>query len=416
MDDIAQGDVSGLNDINLNVSTVGANVASFNYKVVGDSNDCAVSSGYTNSVDMNPVALSVAAMSDGEVHICAVPVLTNGYIRPLSLANIFSYERDTECGNVNGDGQTKPYEIRTEEDLAAINNAAKCLQASYKLMNDISLTSLNWTPIGQRTVEFKGTFDGQSKLISDLLIDNDTLKDVGLFGVTSGATIENLRVEGPLVHGLEQVGGLVGYANGGTVIRNCEVHVHVRTPPHKYNAGGLVGWLHNSSEISDSSSKGSVAGGHKIGGLIGRADNVSIYSSSSSAQVFSITDNLGSGGIGGLIGFLIGGTIEKSFSTGNVSSPAKSAGGFIGGIEKGNIRKSFSTGNVSAGSIVGGFAGYLVERDGSGQALIEDCYSIGNVTGGGDDYKNGGFIGALEGGKVKNSYSYSYFLNPIDKA
>ena len=132
--------------------------------------------------------------------------------------------------------------------------------------------------------------------------------------------------------------------------------------------------------------------------------------------MFSITDNLGSGGIGGLIGFLIGGTIEKSFSTGNVSSPAKSAGGFIGGIEKGNIRKSFSTGNVSARSIVGGFAGYLVERDGSGQALIEDCYSIGNVTGGGGDYKNGGFIGALEGGKVKNSYSYSYFLNPIDKS
>ena len=81
VDGIAQGDVSGLNDINLNVSTVGANVASFNYKVVGDSNNCAVSSGYTNSVDMNPVALSVAAMSDGEVHICAVPVLTNGYIR-----------------------------------------------------------------------------------------------------------------------------------------------------------------------------------------------------------------------------------------------------------------------------------------------------------------------------------------------
>ena len=181
MDGIAQGDVSGLNDINLSVSTAGANVSSFKYKAVENPNDCAASSGYTNSVDMNPVALSVAAMSDGEVHICAVPVLTNGYIRPLSLANIFSYQRDTECGNVNGDGQTKPYEIRTEEDLAAINNAAKCLQASYKLMNDISLTSLNWTPIGQRNNEFKGTFDGQSFLISDLLIDDDTLKDARSF-------------------------------------------------------------------------------------------------------------------------------------------------------------------------------------------------------------------------------------------
>ena len=86
-------------------------------------------------------------------------------------------------------------------------------------------------------------------------------------------------------------------------------------------------------------------------------------------------------GIGGLIGFLTGGTIEKSFSTGNVSSPAKSAGGFIGGIEKGNIKKIVFYWKCESSSIVGGFAGYLVERDGSGLAsFIEDCYSIGNVT------------------------------------
>ena len=65
--------------------------------------------------------------------------------------------------------------------------------------------------------------------------------------------------------------------------------------------------------------------------------------------------------------------------------------------------------------ILGGFAGFLKDNTPSGQTYIEDCYSItiatdGNaITTDGHDLKNGGFIGALEGGKVKNSYSYSYF-------
>ena len=106
--------------------------------------------------------------------------------------------------------------------------------------------------------------------------------------------------------------------------------------------------------------------------------------------------------MGGLIGNDDMGIIEKSFATGNVYTPATSAGGFIGGASKTTIKKSFSTGNVKAEDIAGGFAGFLKDNTPSGQTYIEDCYSIGNaIATDGHDLKNGGFIGALEGGNVK---------------
>ena len=97
-------------------------------------------------------------------------------------------------------------------------------------MNDISLTSPNWTPIGQDLVEFQGEFDGQGFFISDLSINKPSVENVGFFGKTIGATIENLRVEGPLVYGFKRVGGLVGLAYGGTKIRNCETNIRIETP------------------------------------------------------------------------------------------------------------------------------------------------------------------------------------------
>ena len=66
---------------------------------------------------------------------------------------------------------------------------------------------------------------------------------------------------------------------------------------------------------------------------------------------------------------------------------------------------------------MGGFVGFLKDNTPSGQTYIEDCYSIGNaIATDGHELKNGGFIGAFRGWKGKNSYSYSYFLNEIDKS
>ena len=218
-------------------------------------------------------------------------------------------------------------------------------------------------------MNFKGEFDGQGFLISDLSINKPSVENVGFFGKTIGATIENLRVEGPLVYGFKRVGGLVGLAYGGTKIRNCETNIRIETPEAGEVAGGLVGWLWDNSEISNSSSNGSVTGGKQLGGLAGRTHTSLVSSSSSRAHVFS--KRVAGGMVGGLIGNDDFGIIEKSFATGNVYTPATSAGGFIGAASKTTIKKSFSTGNVKAKDIVGGFAGYLVERQ---YSLWSDLY------------------------------------------
>lgn len=77
-----------------------------------------------------------------------------------------------------------------------------------------SLSAGNITPIGTNTAVFSGTFDGNGNTIA--LSINVAGSYVGLFGYTSGATIQNLTISGS-VKGSKYVGGVVGYALNTTI-------------------------------------------------------------------------------------------------------------------------------------------------------------------------------------------------------
>ena len=157
---------------------------------------------------------------------------------------------------VNGE-----YQIYTADDLkefAAIVNGTDDTpadnDANAKLMNDIDLNPDmkidedgkvtngkeldQWTPIGNSSQQYRGTFDGDGHTISGLYINSSSDNYQGLFGyVDTGGTVKDLSVSGSVsVSGGEYVGGVVGY-NSGTV-ENC------------YNTGnisggiigGVVGW------------------------------------------------------------------------------------------------------------------------------------------------------------------------------
>ena len=88
--------------------------------------------------------------------------------------------------------------ISTPAELAAIKND---LSGSYYLTADIDMSGVKWTPIGfYAYAPFKGQFDGNGHTISNLTVSNSTAGQnaafvgVGLFGVCSGAMIENLYV------------------------------------------------------------------------------------------------------------------------------------------------------------------------------------------------------------------------------
>ena len=115
-----------------------------------------------------------------------------------------------------GDGSVNsPYEISNAEELywfAALVNGelgGETPNASAKLTADISVNShvldydgtlnnngsgfITWTPIGNGSNLYTGTFDGQGHTISGLYFNISECHIVGLFGANKG-TIKNVGV------------------------------------------------------------------------------------------------------------------------------------------------------------------------------------------------------------------------------
>lgn len=97
--------------------------------------------------------------------------------------------------------------------------------------------------------------------------------------------------------------------------------------------------------------------------------------------------------VGGLVGWNDGGTINNSYSTGDVSCSATSwyVGGLVGWND-GTINNSYSTASANGGYYVGGLVGL-------NGGPVSNSYSTGSVTG--DPRMAGGFVGA---GDCNNCY------------
>ena len=96
--------------------------------------------------------------------------------------------------SLTGDGtSTAPFLITSVDQLETIRNQvnngnATYAKAYYKLMERLDLSAAgNWAPIGNDSNPFKGTFDGNGKVIQGVKIV-DSLDDpiqtthIGLFG------------------------------------------------------------------------------------------------------------------------------------------------------------------------------------------------------------------------------------------
>ena len=139
----------------------------------------------------------------------------------------------------DGTTQTEPsavdgvYQIGTPEELAwfaAQVNAGTGAAYDAVLMADIDLNGQEWTPIGNSSKKYSGTFDGAGHSIKGMSITSNSLSDCGLFGYTDSATIKDLTVEGSIVisGGTAKLnaGGLVGEAKDGYIL-NCTNKVSI---------------------------------------------------------------------------------------------------------------------------------------------------------------------------------------------
>jgi len=304
------------------------------------------------------------------------------------------------------------------------------LSSFFELANSFSAAAtttwnsgLGFDPVGDGGNGFTGTFDGNGYTITGLTINRPGESNVGLFGYTNGATIQNVGLVGGSVAGDTCVGGLVGYAYYNSIIDNSYSTGDV--VGMGTFSGGLVGYAKQGSSISNSYATGDISGGNCVGGLVGQMDYDSAIDNSyatgnvSGAQYVgglsglnahnSTIDNSyatgtvsGNDQVGGLVGWnYYYSTIDNSYATGNVTATGINCSGGLVGYNYTNsiISNSYATGSVSGENYVGGLVGS--NDDGS---TIVDSYATGLVTGAGN--RVGGLSGANWGSSaISNSYA-----------
>ena len=260
---------------------------------------------------------------------------------------------------------------------------------------------------------FNATFDGNGYTISNMSInkaipsflvnvsnnpDTPRYRNIGLFGsVTSGSELRNLRllnanindieissgdgqnigllvgygkdmnITNVLVEGLIdnvtssiRVGGIIGRANGVTIASSSVEGSSVRGLSH--SVGGMVGWGQDvgitSSSVGRPSVNGSsVRGSYNVGGMIGWGQDISIRSSPVERSSVQGTGN----NVGGMIGRgqdirITSSPMERS----SVRGSSHNVGGMIGWGQDISIRSSSVEGSSvqGTGNNVGGMIGW----------------------------------------------------------
>ena len=235
------------------------------------------------------------------------------------------------------------------------------------LANDINLAGINWTPIGNADAPFMGTFDGNGFKISNLKIDAPSTSYVGLFGMTEGASLNNVDLFNVDVKGQKRVGGLVGCGYTGS-ITGCDISGSISVVGN-YQVGGINGHgyatIKDCSVISTVTTNGTITGeylqtdleGDAVGGIVGyRAEGNKVLTGCE-VKNMDISGTRKVGGIAGQIG------ASSSLEITNVSGCS-----FVGKVSTNasDVYKSDNSGKIFVGGIIG-------EVTASGYMNIKDC-------------------------------------------
>ncbi|UPK01712.1 MBG domain-containing protein [Bradyrhizobium sp. 170] len=441
-----QSDVGGLvgyngGSITLSYAT-GAVSATSNVGGLAGYNDGSITQSYWDSYTTG----RAAGIGDGTAPIGLTEVTSDP---AQSAAANYAYKQSAYAGfdftagnSATGwfsiDGRTRPFgqwEYSTNiANAHQLQLMAMDLGASYQLTSNIDFasglaaggkypgmwSSAGFSPIGDFSYLFTGSFDGQGHVISNLMINRPSTNHVGLFGYAgAGAALSNVSLQAATVAGAARVGILVGLSRGtisnasatgtvtagsyggglageslGSVASSWAAVTVAGTTTTSSSMGGLVGWNNGIGTIQDSYATGNVTAGTgatRAGGLTAQS-NGSILRSYATGAVSG-----GSQGVGGLVGLNTGATIVDSYATGSVTATAF-AGGLVGYNNSGaTIVNSHATGAVTTESFGGGLVGTnavgaSVDRSYATGAVDVTSSTIATLTGGGLVASNSGAI------------------------
>ena len=282
----------------------------------------------------------------------------------------------TVCGAFDGTYMTANadgiFEIGTPAQLkwfaVYVNQVAPASNAV--LTADIDLTGVDWTPIGNSSVAYTGTFDGQGKTISNFTY-TATATHNGLFGSINGATIQNFCINGSLTSD-KNYSGVIGYSAGASNIKRIHSSLDIDIQ-FKGWAGGVVGGATGAIVIEECWFDGTFDT-HNFadakGGILGYANSATIKNCLFSGT-FTGEDKQHYGGILGYINDGTFGGVQNCLSMGSVTTTNVSHNGVAAII--GNINNSAKLTGITNNYWLTGssYAGYGGSKAGSAEAPHE---------------------------------------------
>ena len=227
--------------------------------------------------------------------------------------------------------------------------------ANAVLLNNITIPAdMAWTPIGNASTIYTGTFDGAGYTISGMKIDDATGYS-GLFGNVTG-TVRDFTVTGSITITGDETVSRVGGAVGSLGIKT---------------AGGTVSGVTSDVDITVS------AGNDHIGGVVGSMPENSSPTVESCVYTGNITVTVKAGSVAGVVGYIRTGTIQNCANQGGINTGGNgSVGGILGYCNNGKIyiRNCYNSGSIAAEGTAN--VGAIVGQNKSTQATVSNCYYL----------------------------------------
>ncbi len=308
----------------------------------------------------------------------------------------------------------KTYVVDSEAGLRAVNRIITSdvseLNSGIILAADITLTGENnWTPIGNKDNPYTGIFNGNSKTITGLHIDNGSADYQGLIGCLADyGTVKDLTLADSRITGYQYVGGVVGsldnyYSITNIAVKDCEINGHAFV-------GGVIGDAGGQGTISGATLfDSSVSGNAFVGGIVGitldKIENCLVQSNTGqSLTIIAYDGNVG--GIAGNVGNIpydSTGSISgcKVINGGDltISSYTTMAGGIAGSSDGHIVACLVQRAHVTAYDFVGGIVGHLSDYS---ENELYGCYAYRCTTG----YRLEAFAGTANiVGSISEEYS-----------
>ncbi|MDD3946514.1 MAG: InlB B-repeat-containing protein [Clostridia bacterium] len=264
--------------------------------------------------------------------------------------------------------------ISSAQDLFDIRYS---LKKSYMLTKDINLEGEVWRPIGYMDIvdadgkqsrydmPFEGSLDGNGHKIYNFKLELDENSEgldanflcKGLFSVLdSAASIRNLTVSDFTVNingsvSRFYIGGIVGKVLNGT-ISNCKVKGDFINPKSDYEEGIWDDFFGSYDQPTSNTYIGGIAG---LVGASGHSDNEDENTETTEA-----------------VSYITNCSFEGSILSESVASNVY-LGGLIGYNRTANVNGCYTYADIK-GRYAGGLMGY-------NDSVVNDCYSVGTVTG-----------------------------------